>query len=168
MGVEVDEAGCDNAAGGVDLILVGGGLQRRGDVDDDAALDADIDAAAAALVDHRAAGDQHRAHASLSRSRPLPRSSNSTAIRTAMPFVTCCVITEPGSSDGSTAISTPRFIGPGCMISAWSGSAPARSGVSPKRLVYSRRLGTNDSVIRSCCIRSRYSTSSSPITASRS
>ena len=88
-------------------------------------------------------------------------------MRTAMPLVTCWVMTAPGSSAGSTAISTPRFIGPGCITSVCGPSFAARSGVSPKRVVYSRRFGTSASFIRSCCIRRRYSTSMSPITSSR-
>ena len=97
-----------------------------------------------------------------------PSSSNSTAMRTATPLATCWVITAPGSSAGSTRISTPRFIGPGCITRAWSGSRRARSGVRPKRALYSRRLGTSASVMRSRCIRNRYSTSTFSITSSRS
>ena len=39
-------------------------------------------------------------------------------MRTATPFVTCSVITDAGPSATSAAISTPRFIGPGCITSA--------------------------------------------------
>ena len=55
------------------------------------------------------------------RSSP-PSSRYSSAIRTAIPFVTCSSITLWGRSATSESISTPRFIGPGCMISAPSGS----------------------------------------------
>ena len=41
---------------------------------------------------------------------------SSTAIRTATPLATWSRITEYGPSATSEAISTPRFIGPGCMI----------------------------------------------------
>ena len=48
-----------------------------------------------------------------------PPSRYKTAIRTATPFVTCSRITDRrGSSATSLAISTPRFIGPGCMMIA--------------------------------------------------
>src|SRR5690348_16369355 len=105
MGVEVDEAGGDDTIRGVDAVFVGRPVQGHRDVDDDPVVDADVGAACAALVDDCSAGDEHATHESLSRSRPLPSRSNRTAMRTAMPLVTCCVMTEPGSSDGSTAIS---------------------------------------------------------------
>src|SRR6185503_1035869 len=41
-----------------------------------------------------------------------------TAMRTAMPKVTCGRITECGPSATEESISTPRFIGPGCMTMA--------------------------------------------------
>src|ERR1700691_2767966 len=41
----------------------------------------------------------------------------STAIRTAPPLLTCSRITDFGPSATSDAISTPRFMGPGCMTS---------------------------------------------------
>ena len=53
--------------------------------------------------------------------RREPSSRNSTAMRTATPLATCLVITAPGRSATSAAISTPRFIGPGCMTSACAG-----------------------------------------------
>ena len=37
----------------------------------------------------------------------------STAMRTAMPFVTCSRMTDCGPSATALSISTPRFIGPG-------------------------------------------------------
>ena len=46
-------------------------------------------------------------------------------MRTATPLVTCSVISDAGPSATSAAISTPRFIGPGCMTSA--------SGLQPRR-----------------------------------
>ena len=57
------------------------------------------------------------AAASSPRSAPHPPASRySTAIRTATPLATCSRITEYGPSATSDAISTPRFIGPGCMM----------------------------------------------------
>ena len=38
-------------------------------------------------------------------------------MRTAMPLVTCSRMTERPESASSESISTPRLIGPGCMIS---------------------------------------------------
>src|SRR5680860_257062 len=45
-----------------------------------------------------------------------------TAIRTATPLVTCSTMTERAESATVAEISMPRFIGPGCMTIAWSGS----------------------------------------------
>jgi hypothetical protein len=39
-------------------------------------------------------------------------------MRTAMPLLTCSVISALGASATSAAISTPRFIGPGCNTTA--------------------------------------------------
>ena len=53
--------------------------------------------------------------------RPRPRASAtcaSTAMRTARPFATWRRITDCGPSATSESISTPRFIGPGCMTIA--------------------------------------------------
>src|SRR5437868_1815109 len=47
-----------------------------------------------------------------------PPIRKSTAIRTARPLVTCSRITERTLSAMSLLISTPRLIGPGCMIRA--------------------------------------------------
>ena len=72
---------------------------------------------------------------------------------------TCCVITARGRSATSAAISTPRFIGPGCITSACSGSRATRLRSRPNRALYSRSDGTSASVWRSSCIRRRYTTS---------
>lgn len=56
------------------------------------------------------------AHAFRRKSRA---STSSTAIRTATPISTCSPITDrSGSSAMALSISTPRFIGPGCMTMA--------------------------------------------------
>ena len=142
VGVQVDEAGRDDAARGVEHGLALGRLQRVADLDDDAVVDRGR-RRVARRSDRRTVPPliSTDVTTSLSRSAPLPSRSNSTAIRTAMPLVTCWVITEPGSSDGSTAISTPRFIGPGCMISACSGSRRARCGgeAEPARVLAQAR-----------------------------
>jgi len=46
----------------------------------------------------------------------LPDNKYNTAIRTATPFSTCCKIIELLLSATSLSISTPRLIGPGCII----------------------------------------------------
>ena len=74
-------------------------------------------------------------------------------MRTATPLATWWVMTALGRSATSGAISTPRFIGPGCMTSASPGIRWARSGVRPKRAVYSRSVGTSACSWRSSCMR---------------
>ena len=48
-------------------------------------------------------------------------------MRTATPLATCAVMTDAGPSATSAAISTPRFIGPGCMTRASGCRRAARS-----------------------------------------
>ena len=54
-----------------------------------------------------------------------------TAMRTAMPKVTCGRITECGPSATVESISTPRFIGPGCMTMASGLASASLSAVRP-------------------------------------
>ena len=54
-----------------------------------------------------------------------------TAMRTAMPKVTCCRMTDCGPSATADSISTPRFIGPGCMTMASGLASASFSRVSP-------------------------------------
>ena len=70
-----------------------------------------------------------------------PSSRYSTAIRTLTPLATCSTIVDRGESATSAAISTPRFIGPGCITMACSGSSAIRLASSPYRRRYSRTLG---------------------------
>src|SRR6185503_20869269 len=60
----------------------------------------------------------------------LPATMLITAMRTAMPKVTCGRITECGPSATLESISTPRFIGPGCITIA---SRRASASFSPDR-----------------------------------
>ena len=60
-------------------------------------------------------------------------------MRTTRPLRTWRSTSDSGESATAASISTPRFIGPGCMT-FWPGLR--RSGVTPQRAVYSRRLGT--------------------------
>ena len=70
-----------------------------------------------------------------------PSSRYSTAIRTLTPLATCSTIVDLSESATSAAISTPRFIGPGCITMASSGSCLSRAVSSPYRRLYSRTLG---------------------------
>src|SRR4029079_11975822 len=76
----------------------------------------------ACRVDHPPAFDQQL--------HQFPATMDITAMRTAMPKVTCGRITECGPSATDEAISTPRFIGPGCMTIA---SGLARASLSSVR-----------------------------------
>src|SRR5438552_1002025 len=84
---------------------------------------------------------------------PLVSRSYSTAILVTRPARTCVSISASAWSATRGSISTPRFIGPGCITFC---PGRSRSGVIPQRAVYSRRLGTNaaPSSMRSRCIRS--------------
>src|SRR5262245_9665886 len=61
----------------------------------------------------------------------LPATMLMTAILTAMPKVTCGRITERGPSATVESISTPRFMGPGCITMASSRAAASFSSVRP-------------------------------------
>src|SRR5205085_7773660 len=89
-----------------------------------------------ALLGDLAVGDEHVADAVTSAggiddpavldvdAHQFPATMLITAMRTAMPKVTCGRITECGPSATDESISTPRFMGPGCMTMA-SGRASA-------------------------------------------
>src|SRR5207247_11064970 len=122
---------------------------------------------APARIDHAAAlqeqrprhsGPPDRFAASASSGRP-PASRYSTAVRTATPFVTWSRITLCGPSATRESISTPRFIGPGCMMVMGRATFSSRSAVTPKTRQYSLTLGTNPSSIRSNLSRSTFITS---------
>ncbi len=83
-------------------------------------------------VDDSRMGENRDAHASPSRLRRVSSSASITAIRTATPISTCSWITLCGPSAISDAISTPRFIGPGCMTSASCFAAFSFSASRPK------------------------------------
>src|SRR5690606_877366 len=96
-----------------------------------------------------------RAHAS------FPATMLSTAMRTAMPKVTCGRITLCGPSATAESISTPRLIGPGCMTMASGLAQRRRSVVRPKLLKYSWLEGSSAPLMRSFCRRSVMTTSQS-------
>ena len=60
-----------------------------------------------------------------------PSSRYKTAMRTLTPLATCSTIVDRAESATSAAISTPRFIGPGCITMACSGSCVTRVASSP-------------------------------------
>src|SRR2546430_1312619 len=109
---------------------------------DRAVLDEDVGDLVEALarLDHAAPLEEQRPHhsgppeplaASASSGRP-PASRYSTAIRTATPFVTWSRITLCGPSATRESISTPRFMGPGCMMVMGRPAFSSRSAVTPK------------------------------------
>ena len=55
----------------------------------------------------------------------------STAMRTATPFCTCWRITDCAPSATAESISTPRFIGPGCITIASGRASASFSAVRP-------------------------------------
>ena len=87
-------------------------------------------------------------------------------MRTATPFATCVVTTARSSSATSGAISTPSFIGPGCMTSASGRAQSSVSSVSPYRIEYSRSEGRSPDAMRSCWSR-RAMTVCAPLSAAR-
>ena len=124
-GAHVDQPGGDDLAGAIDDV---GALGHAGGAD-----------AALRIADH-AVGDQHVADAvEIARGIDqagvgeqdraaigqhvhafgrLRASASSTAIRTATPISTCSRISDCAPSATMELISTPRFIGPGCITSA--------------------------------------------------
>ena len=82
-------------------------------------------------------------------------------MRTATPFVTWSVMTDCDPAATSAAISTPSFIGPGCMTSAPGFAVRRRAAVSPYRAAYSRSEGSSPASIRSRWMRRAMTTSAS-------
>ncbi len=83
-------------------------------------------------------------------------------MRTATPLPTCSTTTERGESAASAEISSPRFIGPGCMTMVWAGSFDRREPSRPNRREYSAGEGKKAApppVIRSSWMRSIISAS---------
>ena len=62
---------------------------------------------------------------------PFPARMAITAMRTAMPNVTCGRITDWPPSATAESISTPRFMGPGCITIASFAATASRSSVRP-------------------------------------
>src|SRR5262249_52429794 len=118
VAMQVDEAGRHDKPRRVDDRL----FTSRGALDEASILDEDVRdiawlvATVGRIPDPSACDADHAGN-------PLSRYSN--AMRTATPLVTCVSMTDwaPRATRGS--ISTPSFIGPGCMINA-PGLARAR------------------------------------------
>ena len=123
---EIDQAGHDDAARGIDRparLEVAG---HAADADDAPRGDGDVCALVAARhrIDHAAVTDDD-VHGS------FPEMMLITAMRTAMPNVTCGRITLWRPSATVESISTPRFMGPGCMTIASAFARRSFSAVSP-------------------------------------
>jgi len=88
-------------------------------------------------------------------------------MRMATPLVTCSRITLWVPSATSGVISTPRLMGPGCMMSTSGLARARRSALSPKSLAYSRIDGKGCSSSRSLWMRSMLTTSISGSTSSK-
>src|SRR5256885_514046 len=89
--------------------------------------------AARGRVDHAASNEADHAGS------PLRRYSS--AIRTATPLVTCVSMTDCADRATRGSISTPSFIGPGCMTTAPGLACASRSSVKAYVRTYSRTLG---------------------------
>src|SRR5690606_6052960 len=130
---DVDDAGGQIAAAAVETIPRA--LKELRDTaigDDDAALD---DAVTLGVNEACVGQGQHGASpCGLRATCRLRASSSITAMRTATPISTCSWMTLTlMSSANSPSISTPRFIGPGCMTMASGFALASFSASSPKR-----------------------------------
>src|ERR1700730_12348559 len=84
----------------------------------------------------------------------LRDSASSTAMRTATPISTCSRLSDWAPPATLESISTPRFIGPGCITSASGLAYESLRSSSPKYAKYSWVEGTNEPFMRSRCRRS--------------
>src|SRR5581483_6445099 len=155
--VRIDERGRDDQAA----------RAGRLEADDHPLLDRDAQALVDPLhrVDHPAlehegggaavaAGEHHvTATATCAGVAATVSRSYSTAMRTTSPERTCSVTSAASESATRGSISTPRFIGPGCITTC---PGRTRSGVIAQRAAYSRSEGTKAApgCMRSLCMRS--------------
>src|SRR6185503_12303025 len=132
----VDEAGRQDLAAAIDALAIEGRRvleEGRAEIADQAALgdESALDVGAGGGIDNTGVDIDDGAAAAIRAGHQLGTSSEGAlersarvrisrqAIRTATPISTCSWITlRPKSSATSLSISTPRFIGPGCMMSA--------------------------------------------------
>src|SRR6185312_11023511 len=134
----VDQSGDDGLAGAIHdrrafrralVQRAGAGCRDLFSLDNDRAALVET----ARRVDDAGVVEDDGGHAA--RPSALRRGSSSasiTAMRTATPISTCSWMTLCGPSAISEAISTPRFIGPGCMTRASGFAAFSFSASSPK------------------------------------
>src|SRR5262249_18724126 len=92
-------------------------------------------------------------HAGTARIPPADAPGDNPAIRIGTPIAAWSVARECGPLATSEAISTPSFIGPGCMTRQPAAALLSRSRVSPYRDVYSPRDGSSPDAIRSFWMR---------------
>ena len=113
LAVAVDDLGAFRHAGRADAAL---GLADHAVGDQQVAGEIEV----ARRIDDARVGEQDRAavgqHAQAF--GKLRDSASSTAMRTATPISTCSRISDCAPSATAESISTPRFIGPGCITSA--------------------------------------------------
>ena len=121
---EIDEAGRHKSAAAVDdvgTLRHAGGADAALGVAHDAIGDQHVadDVEVARRIEDPGMGEQDRSavgqHHAFGRLRDR---ASSTAMRTATPISTCSRIKDCGPSATIESISTPRFIGPGCITSA--------------------------------------------------
>ena len=124
-GAHVDQPGGDDLAGAIDDVGTfghAGGADAALGVADHAVGDQDVAGAVeiARGIDDAGVGEQDRAAVGqhVQAFGRLRASASSTAIRTATPISTCSRISDCAPSATIESISTPRFIGPGCITSA--------------------------------------------------
>src|SRR3569623_2655682 len=134
VGAEVHPPGADHVAASVDFPI---GTKYRGRIaerDDTAVGDPEVAHAVGVVgrIDHAAVADDDAHQATLpSASGTVPKHMAITAMRTAIPWVTCCKITECGPPATLETISTPRLIGPGCITMTSGLAAASVSSVRP-------------------------------------
>ena len=125
-GAHVDQAGRHDLAGAIDDVGAfrhAGGADAAARLADDAVGDQHVADAVevARRIDQAGIGEQDGAairSAWLHAFGKLRASASSTAMRTATPISTCSRISDCAPSATTKSISTPRFIGPGCITSA--------------------------------------------------
>src|SRR5262249_40296504 len=148
----VDESRREHKAPAIDhlgIVWLGFVEEARADVNDFSILDeeATLHVQIRRWIDQPGATkcNTARTHGALRLSRAKPReSASSTAMRMATPISTCSRIRLTSmSSATSESISTPRFMGPGCITSAPAFAWASFSRSSPQYWKYSRAEGTN-------------------------
>ena len=125
--VQVDEAGSDDESRRVQHGRAVGRFQAGPGFGDAPVAEQQVERRvdAVAGVDQAAAADQDRC-----RHSPPLASRKRTAMRIASPAETCASIRLCAPCATSGAISTPSFIGPGCITTACGAAAATRSAVS--------------------------------------